>query len=212
MRDNKQQTIWYNALASLIIKVVKLDARPKKDINGGYAMSRSSQPVLNEDKYKNALIYFVSHCNNKWLGSTKLNKLMYYFDFVSYRDNGKSATGDSYTHLDKGPVPAHITQIIHQMKHAGQIDVEEVPYMDGKKDRFSTSTKPDMDVFTDYESKLLQTICTTFKDWQTSKIVDQTHFESPWLYSEPYDEVDYEYAYDIDIIPDLKAATGVAAR
>ena len=162
---------------------------------------------LNKDKYLNALLFFISYCNNKWLGVTKLNKLMYYFDFISYRDHQKSATGDIYAHWEKGPVPKHIEEMLQELKRTGKITAQDIPYLDGKKTEFTALSEPDMQVFSTYENRLLEAICKQFELWPTQKIVDQTHFESPWLYSQPLDDVDYEYAYDIDIIPESNLAT-----
>ena len=52
------------------------------------------------EKFKNAILYFVRYCNTKDLGATKLNKLMYYLDFLHYRDFKVSVTGaECPTHI-----------------------------------------------------------------------------------------------------------------
>lgn len=162
---------------------------------------------LNNDKYKNAILYFITYCNNKYLGKTKLNKLLYYLDFVSFRDNSQAVTLDNYYHLDFGPVPQHIDQILIEMKESDSIDATDVPFKDGHKSEFRAIKKPDLSVFSNYEKILLSAISTELALWQTQKIVDQTHLEAPWLYSEPYEQVDYGYAADIDMFKSLANAT-----
>lgn len=164
-------------------------------------MSRNERSTIDRNKYKNSVLYFIENCNNNSLGTTKMNKLLYYLDFISYRDKGSSVTGDTYRHLEKGPVPKMVVDIIQDLQKDKAISVKEVPYKDGKTVDFSLLTEPDTSVFDGYEKQLLESICRKFKLWSTSKIVDQTHLESPWLYSKMMDDVDYEYAYDIDIIP-----------
>src|SRR3989344_1196674 len=83
---------------------------------------------MNTSIYKNAVLYFIKYCNNQYLHKTKLNKLMYYFDFISYRDNKKSATGDQYVHQEYGPVPSKIDDVIISLKSDGVIGTEAVPY------------------------------------------------------------------------------------
>ena len=56
---------------------------------------------MNKLKYKNAVLYFIKHCNgnNQPLDYEKLSQLLYYLDFINYRDRKKSITGDFYIHL-----------------------------------------------------------------------------------------------------------------
>lgn len=158
---------------------------------------------LNVEKYENALLYFFTHCNNHYLGSTKLNKLMYYLDFVSFRDTQSSVTGDSYIHLEYGPVPKAINNMLVMLKEGNKVAAKDMPYKDGHKREFKATTEPDLTVFSAYEQRLLEAICQEFQLWDTPKIVDQTHLESPWLYSEPLEAVDYGYASDIDLFTGL---------
>ena len=157
-------------------------------------------PQLDEATYKNAVLYFVKYCNNKYLHATKLNKLLYYLDFIYFRDHGKSVTGDSYIHQGYGPVPARIDEILAELKSEGAIDTEAIPSNDVEMINFSLrdESKFDESVFSSDQRKLLKQICDEFGASPTEKIVPQTHLEAPWFYSQPYEVVDYDYARDID--------------
>jgi uncharacterized phage-associated protein len=158
---------------------------------------------INLNKYKNALLYFINNANNKYLGSTKLNKLMYYLDFVSFRDRGHSVSGDIYLHLDYGPVPQEVDKVLATLKKEGKVSAVDVPFKDGHKDEFKPDAEPDTKAFDKYELSLLEAISKEFELWDTKKIVEQTHLEAPWFYSEPLEVVDYEYASDIDFFAGL---------
>lgn len=159
---------------------------------------------INKTKYYNAVLYFLHHCNNHFLGITKLNKLLYYLDFISYRDRKKVVTGDKYVHLDYGPVPSRIDDtIIPEMKKEGLLDIQIIPFKDAHTVKFITKVEPDMSAFDSYENRLLRAICEEFKDIKTEQIVSQTHLESPWYYSEMYDQIDFENAADIDILKEV---------
>lgn len=153
---------------------------------------------INKEKYINALLFFVENCNNAYLGKTKLNKLFYYLDFIYYRDNKKSVTGDVYTCLNYGPVPQDIDEIISMAKKEGWITVREV-CLDTRKVEFKSNKNYDLGVFNKKEIELLNNICNEFKNVKTSEIVDQTHLEAPWFYAEMYDEIDYNYSNDIEL-------------
>ena len=159
------------------------------------------QRKVNEREYKGALLFFIKYCNNKYLHATKLNKLMYYFDFISFRDEGKSATGDIYIHEKYGPVPASLNEMLATLKTEGAIETETTPYKDSEITRFVIKDEKQLDetVFSKPQLALLKNICNEFGGWPTDKIVAQTHLEAPWFYSQPWDIVDYKYAADIEV-------------
>jgi len=163
-------------------------------------MVGAAEAKINGRLYENAILYFIKYCNNKYLHMTKLNKLLYYFDFISFRDHKAPATGDIYTHQEYGPVPTNTEIVLSTLKAKGLIDAETAPYKDGELISFSLGKKARLDesVFSAEQKKLLKQICDEFGSWSTEKIVAQTHLEAPWFYSKPLEVVDYAYARDID--------------
>lgn len=155
---------------------------------------------INERLYRNAVLYFIKYCNNKYLHATKLNKLLYYLDFVYFRDHKKSVTGDVYIHQGYGPVPSRVDETLAKLRTEGAIDTEAVPHNDAEMINFSLKDGSQLDesVFSADQKKLLKKICDEFGNWPTEKIVAQTHLEAPWFYSKPYEIVDFDYARDIE--------------
>lgn len=165
-----------------------------------YTAPCNPQEILDEQKYRHAVLYFVNYCNSH-LGSTKLNKLLYYLDFISFRDKSKSVTNDTYVSKQYGPVPRCIDEIILKLKTEGLLDVEVIPRdgdNNGNRTKYTAHGKPDLSVFDTYEQTLLDKIAKEFLLWNTEQIVNQTHLEAPWFYSKTYQLVDYKYASDIE--------------
>ena len=163
-------------------------------------MVATFSPKIDERAYRNAVLYFIKYCNNQYLHATKLNKLLYYLDFVHFRDHKKPVTGDTYIHQGYGPVPARIDEILAKLKSDGLIDTKAVPHNDAEMINFELKDESKLDEsdFSTEQKKLLKQICDQFGNWPTEKIVAQTHLEAPWFYSKPYEIVDYAYARDID--------------
>lgn len=159
---------------------------------------------IDELLYKNAVLYFLKYCNNRYLGKTKLNKLLYYLDFISFRDHKKTVTGDVYIHQEYGPVPATVEEILTSLKTQGVIDAKAIPHKDGEKIKFEIKDSKffDENVFSNQQKELLKKICDEFGAWTTDKIVTQTHLEAPWFFSKPLEIVDYKYSKDIDFFRD----------
>ena len=60
--------------------------------------------------------------------TTKLNKLLFYVDFLFYKHNAVSFTGAAYRRLQYGPVPAEYSVLREWLEMDDLISVEEVQY------------------------------------------------------------------------------------
>lgn len=162
--------------------------------------------ALKKDKYINALIFFISNCGNEKLGITKLNKLFYYLDFISYRDRKESVTGETYVRLPMGPLASNlqdkIIPIAEKEKLIKQSQTDSKKF--GKRNSYQAKAKVDLSVFNEYEKELLNYICVTFKDWTTDQMIAQTHTEAPWVFSEASKAIDYKNADDIEFFESKK--------
>lgn len=164
--------------------------------------------ALNQGKYLNALLYFISECGNEKLGIMKLNKLFYYLDFISYRDRQMSVTGEKYLPFPKGPFAASLEKELTLAQTEKLINRQkDKSEKYGERNRFRAVQQYDLSVFDGYEKELLQYICGQFKEWSTDQMVAQTHTEAPWVFSNKGQPLDYKYADDIDFFPAQKLAT-----
>lgn len=164
--------------------------------------------TLNIEKYTNALLFFVAECGNEKLGITKLNKLFYYLDFISYRDRGKTVTGETYKRLPKGPFADSLEEKI--LKPAQEKKLierkEDKSEKYGLRNRFQTLKSYDPQVFDEYERELLRYLCSTFHDWSTDQMIAQTHSEAPWVFSKPSKALDYKESDDIEFFTEKAVA------
>ena len=159
-----------------------------------------SDTTINQAKYENAILYFVQHCNSWYLGATKLNKLLYYLDFLNYRDRGESVTGDDYYYMQHGPIPSSADVVMSALCESKKLKVAGVPFGEVAGRTYKAKEQPDLDVFSEAERQLLADICKEFKKCDTGKIIAQTHLEAPWFYSRPHEKIDYEYAHSIEML------------
>ncbi len=184
------------------LSLIKQKGRVGKSSSKTLKKSYTILMVANNAKYQQALVFFLTHCNNIHLGITKLNKLFYYLDFISYRDQGKSVTGETYVRLPKGPVAKTLeSKQIDNAMNSGLIShTETTSEKYGIRHVYKPLVKPDMTVFNEYEQELLKSVCAYFAEWPTNKMIAQTHTEAPWVFSTPSKELDYSLANDIEIL------------
>ena len=78
------------------------------------------------EKFKALVHHIVSECPDaSQLGSTRLNKTLWYTDYESFLKTGRSITGEEYVRKDFGPVPKDIQEAITLLQRDGKISVSE---------------------------------------------------------------------------------------
>ncbi len=136
----------------------------------------------NKDKIANALVKFITVCNNEFNDKLKLNKLLFYADFTHYKLFGQSITGLSYRAINYGPVPTCYDNIFSYLESEGIICSNWVNDGHGAaKETFITSLEFNGSLFTEEEKTILDVITDSFKNMPTWDLVDLSHKEQGWI-------------------------------
>ncbi len=149
-------------------------------------------------RISHAIAYFEQHIGD--LYKTKLNKLLFYLDFLAYKYGGYSITGLQYRAIPYGPVPAEYGRLFLRLQDDEQISVEE---RNGKEDQYSevyhSGVTFDNDQFSEDEIRILQFVARFFGDKNTSDIVRLSHGEQAWKENEADRQlIDYQgYAFGV---------------
>ena len=147
-------------------------------------------------KIKNILLYILNKCGETF--QTKMNKILFYADFLSYRQYGISISGLTYKALDYGPVPEHWDRIYSQFD-----EIYQEQRIIGEKEGIilKTSEKPDITTFTETEIQILQTICTKFRNTSATEISRISHNEPAWIECNPtHSKIPFNYAFTLKAI------------
>lgn len=136
----------------------------------------------NREKLLNALVYFSK--NTRSCGKTKLFKLLYFLDFIHFRETGKSVTGLNYYAWEKGPVPqdlffelvqpdADLKETVALLKQSGDED--------DKICRVIAKKPFDPKFFSKRELKIMGNLAFVFQDDLAKDMVEITHLAgTPW--------------------------------
>lgn len=145
--------------------------------------------------------------------ATKMNKLLFYADFLSFRVRAVSLTGSTYRKLQHGPVPADYGSLRDRMEIDGFIRIEEKDYGGGCiADEYQTSSKSD-EVTLDFdalEQAVLDTVAKTFGRMSAKAISARSHEETAWLNTADKALISYVEASELSI--DLPAASRKATK
>ena len=98
---------------------------------------------VNQDKFRELVLYLSEKSrDDRKFGATKLNKLLYFCDFLSYVELGHPVTGAGYFRLGKGPAPKCLRPARREMEQDGILEVKKVVLADGKTQIRTINLRP----------------------------------------------------------------------
>lgn len=146
-------------------------------------------------KIAEAVKFFATRLGNVFV--TKMNKLLFYTDFLKYKREGFGMTGLEYRAITYGPVPEKYGEVYSRAKG---VEMEEYIYQNGTSGIILRAIEqPDMDVFSETEMEVLTEVCNRFANYSAGEISLQSHKEKGW--KECINDravISYSYAFDIE--------------
>ncbi len=153
---------------------------------------------LNEEKYRNAILYFASKVGKGSVrGRKKMYKLFYYLDFDFFEKYEKPITGDVYHKLQMGPAPSYLDAIVSDLAKENLLSVTKRKTSPGYKDTvvYKALKKPDLGVFNAKELETLKKVAKKYGDKTGTELEVLTHKEAPYLAVEEGEEIPLELAH-----------------
>ncbi len=151
----------------------------------------------NLTKVAHCILFLVSQAKPL---KTRLNKLLFYCDFLNYKRTGFSITGCNYRAIQLGPVPSHYHELFGLLETLGYIRIEEEMYdHGGTGERFFPLHSFDISLFDDRELQTMKDVVERFDEVRTRKIIEISHSEKGWIENKDYrDLISYQaYAFDL---------------
>jgi putative zinc finger/helix-turn-helix YgiT family protein len=174
------------------------------NFNWHYTPNRyTGYTIPNPEKATNLLLYFLTTCNPEFNDKLKLNKLLFYTDFLNYKVTGRSISGISYRAIPYGPAPSNYDFIFAHFIEKEKI-IEPV-FIKINHSRVNECYKPlkdvNLSVFNPEELNSILKVVSLFKDTPSWDLVELSHQERAWVeLNEIKGIISYQdYAFDISI-------------
>jgi uncharacterized phage-associated protein/DNA-binding transcriptional regulator YiaG len=133
------------------------------------------------DKTAHMILFFTSHLAPF---KTKLNKLLYYADFLHFKKNCFSISGTIYKAIQLGPVPQHYGSLFDYVADAGLVVTDGVSISnDNIGERFIPTPDGTFNpaLFSPAEIETLEQVVALFGKDSVSTIVKKSHDEKGWI-------------------------------
>jgi len=152
----------------------------------------------NFEKFTEMIVYFSIKVEPF---KTKMNKLLFYSDFLMFKQSCFSISGVRYNAIDMGPVPNNFQSIFEFLGNTNEIDIQYVKFPKGYiGEQFKArEERPfNADIFSDIELSVLEKVANVFNSSSTNEIIELSHLEAAWKKNEKHKNViSYNYAFDL---------------
>jgi putative zinc finger/helix-turn-helix YgiT family protein len=156
--------------------------------------------VFDEDRFAEMVLQFAGASG---VFRTKLNKLLFYADFLSCKEFTVSISGAPYLAFQRGPVPQHYDWMTEDLEQRGEIQTTE--WASGEKSgEIITALRPaDMSVFGDHERRVLDFVRAHFARATSKELTDLSHAEAAYAETALRGMISYRWAEKLSLsLPD----------
>ena len=159
--------------------------------------NRMSPKEPNEHGMLKELILYIADrlATHPKFGATKLNKILFYCDFVSYGKLGKPITGEVYFKLRWGPAPRSLKRVIEEMEKCGDIARTQRETMKGTQDRIAPKRKPDYSKFAPEQISIVERIIELLQDKDAEEVSELSHFFIGWRLARYNENIPYQTVF-----------------
>lgn len=180
--------------------------------------SPNSTPEIEFDaqKFKELVLYVADRSlDDRYFGATKLNKLLFYADFIAYRDLGKPITGATYQKQDFGPVPKQMTSTRAALRKEKAAEVVKNYELHFRQKRLLPLREANLDAFSGAEIALVDKIIEMFRFRSAGDVSTFSHRAPGWQIAGDKEEIPYFTAFITVQSPtqkDIRRGQELAAR
>lgn len=179
------------------------------------------RPKIDRRKFRNLMLYLAYlSSEDPYFGAVKLNKMLYYCDFIAFSRLGKPITGATYQKLPEGPAPRQLLDernvLIEQEEarlelrpHFAYMQHRLVPIPEDQSHLEAEFSAEEIGVITEVHSAMSQ--------MTASDASELSHREVGWILANPREDIPYEMASavpvrDVEVDAMFEAVNGSTHR
>ncbi len=131
-------------------------------------------------RVSNLVLHILSQSNHQYNSPLKINKVLFFIDFLAFKELGRSVTGLTYRAIQWGPVPTFYNNIYLRLDNEELAAQSAVELGDNFVILYTPLKNSDMSLFDEAEKSLIDETVAKFKNMSTRTIVDLSHQEKAW--------------------------------
>lgn len=159
------------------------------------------------EKLKQLILFFTS--NGEW--KTKLNKLLFYSDFLAFKVLNKSITGTKYVVGTYGPIPDEHEFLFAVLLRCKALENreefkgnEDIPF-----EKLYARETTNLGIFTQKEVEIIKFVFNTFRSFSAKKIADYSHEDTAWKSNTLGESISYKFAKELRLNPNINSESNL---
>ena len=132
------------------------------------------------------------------ISRTKLNKLLFYSDFVNYFLHGRSISGSRYLHMHFGPVAEYYRETLDTLSEENKLHTIKTS---GHDSLFAEGGEA-LEVLTLFEIATLDWVMNNFRSMTAHELTEYSHDEKAFRFTRQGEFIPYEFAKYLRMLPE----------
>lgn len=171
----------YTKIIIRVDEVIKTSERRQDELKETKRLFRTERGMANgfaplsTDRLKNLLLYLLKQMGET--SPTKMNEVLFYIDFFSYRERGMAISGLAYQSLELGPVPQRWDRVYSAFD---EVEVQLKLVQGQECTRLKADVEADMGGFSAEEMAVIDTVCEKMKGMTSKEVTKMCGEEPAW--------------------------------
>lgn len=150
------------------------------------------EDLKSDERLGELILHISSRCeDDPNFGATKLNKILWWSDFLSYARRGKPITGAEYQRLRNGPAPKRLVPVRRRLVTNHDAVVQEREYFKRTQKRVIPLRKAKYDLFTAEDIALVDEVISDLWDDNAATVSEESHGKA-WEVAKDKQSIPYE--------------------
>ena len=148
-----------------------------------------------DERLKELILYISARCSeDPTFGAIKLNKILYFADFLSYGTTGEPVTGAAYMRLRMGPVPRRLLPVREKMIEDRELVIQKRRVYQHEQHRTVPLREPILDNFKPNDISVVDELIRVFWGRTAEEVSDLSH-GAAWEIAGDEESIPYQAAY-----------------
>lgn len=146
-------------------------------------------------KLKELVIFIASRSDgDAHFGKTKLNKILFYSDFMHYARHGRSITGFAYLRMPYGPCPEDLPSVLEEMARDETLRIADRRHFTKVQQRPVALREANLDAFSGSEVAAILEVIDALWDESAVSVSELSHEFIGWKLATPFERIPYSVA------------------
>lgn len=157
---------------------------------------RAEREGLMVNKLAETMLYLAQRCQeDAAFGSTKLNKILFIIDFLSFGAWGESITDATYIHWDRGPIPRERPSAEQELLQSGRARIVTSVYFGYEQKKLRAMDEADLGWLTAVRRQFVDQVIDHVDEMNATQLSEWSHRLLPWRYTKQGEVIPYSAVF-----------------